>query len=152
MIETNRIFTRIKSAAVSEQALPVNAVGNQQMKEQVRLAHSSKMPTPQLPVIANEISGRTYRVKKTGLDYSAFSLNFSNKSDVAVFKKILGVETVDISIGLDNEYRETGNYKAKGHWDGDAFISLSEEVRDMNGIFCCILCDYDSIPASSINP
>jgi CubicO group peptidase (beta-lactamase class C family) len=122
MIVTNKLFSRIKSAALSEQALPVNVEGNQQMKEQVRLASSSKMPTPQLPLIANVISGRTYSVKKTGLDYNAFTLNFSNKSDVAVFKKILGAETVDISIGLDNGYRETGNYKVKGYWDGDAFI------------------------------
>ncbi|MCU6793780.1 beta-lactamase family protein [Paenibacillus sp. WQ 127069] len=123
-IETNKLFSRIKSAAVSEQALPVNSEGNQQMKEQVRLASSSKMPTPQLPAIANEISGRTYMVKKNnaGLNFSAFTLNFSNKSDVAVFKKTLGAEIVDISVGLDNEYLETGNYKAKGYWDGDAFI------------------------------
>lgn len=136
MIETNKIFSRIKSAAVSEQALPVNAEGNRQMKEQVRLASSSKMPTPQLPLIANVISGRTYSVKKTGLDYNAFSLNFSNKSDVAVFKKILGAETVDISIGLDNEYRETGNYKAKGYWDGDAFIiNLHYVIPDFHSTY-----------------
>ncbi|NOU92923.1 serine hydrolase [Paenibacillus sp. LMG 31456] len=123
-LESNKLFSRIESSAVPEHALPVNAEGNQQMKEQVRQASSPKKPTPQLPVMANEISGRTYIGKKTnaGDENRAFTLTFSNKSDVAVFKKTLGAETVDISIGLDNEYRKTGDYKAKGYWDGDAFI------------------------------
>ncbi len=124
MNDITNLFTRIQRAIRSDQALPANMQGNQELKEQIRLSGSPQRPVPSLPVVASEVSGKTYDVvsQKNKNAVIKISLSFEPNSNTAIFKTSTENNTREILVGLDNVYRKKGDVSAKGYWSGEEFV------------------------------
>ncbi len=115
----------ILPAAISSARLPPNPAGLEALHQQIS---SLAEPSPRskqittLPPIANEISGKTYRLRGSRFNLSSFTFQFREYD--AVLHLMIGDSDEGCTVGLDGVFRitETGrayDVACKGHWSDD---------------------------------
>lgn len=123
----------------SKTALPENEGAFQKLSEHFQPPSLSgeKIPLPELPEVAGQISGKEFRldtsVKVNPWQHDHLKLRFDEQTKLATLsyskqKK----ELIEYQIGLDNQYQITrleGNaYAAKGEWTSPNTFSVSYEL------------------------
>lgn len=85
---------------------------------------------PELPAIAQEISGKTYTLTENRWNYDNFQLIFDPTTDHATFSYTAKVhDAASIAVGLDQVYRftdtEMGTFAAYGSWTAPDTFELT---------------------------
>lgn len=113
----------ILPAIKSNQALAANESAQAELARRSRVPEltSEPQPVPQLPAIAEKISGVTYSLEANRWNYDNFRLVFDPKSDYAEFSFTAKVhDTACFHVGLDGVYHysdgENDSYAAMGNW------------------------------------
>jgi CubicO group peptidase (beta-lactamase class C family) len=117
----------ILPAVKSDGPLPVNPVGLTRLEAGIQaLAQPERISPQPLPVVAAEISGKTYTLEDNPFGWHTIAFSFLEGSDEA---KITFDSAVNVSIGLDNLYRtvmgQDGTFPQgfRGRWENeDTFV------------------------------
>lgn len=120
----------ILPAARPSSALPPDPAGSTALAEEIYTIANPRAQTPgEIPLLAREISGKTYVDLNGTHGWSTFTFHFE-KPDEASLDLMYGLKSEDISasIGLNGLYRvtDTQNYGPlafRGYWkDADTFV------------------------------
>jgi CubicO group peptidase (beta-lactamase class C family) len=123
---SNEAFERITSEfllpAISEDAeLPPNEQSVNRLRRLTQqLSHPEPRAPSPLPAIANEISGKPFRLEQNNLEFSDITFWFG-QNDVG--RVVIGHTdgTLDLSFGMDNVYRLTHNADWGMRTDGNTY-------------------------------
>ena len=111
----------ILPAIQSDSALPDNPEAVSHLQAAVETARNPVKSVAQLPAIANEVSGKLYRLEENPNDWKTFVIIFEPGANTA---RVSTNEYNDLDeIGLDNIYRRAAlsqdQYMMRGHWVDD---------------------------------
>ena len=127
----------------SDESLPANPDGETRLQEAIdAAANPVAQPEPELPELAAQVSGATFRLETPDLLFPEADINrrptedwqmatigfdFSQSDAVLRLQSVSGKE-VSIAVGLDDVYRVTPSYletiAARGHWLTDTRFRL----------------------------
>ena len=99
------------AALKSDDALPANPDGYARLEEAI--ANAKEPPeaqaVPELPPLAEEVSGRTYRLEANQFDVRCVSLRFDSPEDV-LFNLSVGEGVFELPVGMDGvpRFSESG--------------------------------------------
>ena len=125
----------IRTAIVSDSALPPNPAGVEALAASVAAAAVSNEgppePVPTLPATALTISGKRYDLEPNPLQISWFSLSFPGGSEATL--QVSGEEEVSFRVGLDDVFRYAPGEgglpaAAKGWWASSTrFVAIVDQ-------------------------
>ena len=127
----NEVGPEIAKAIKSDQPLPSNPAGVQDMKAKVAEAAKAPAPTPlsDLPAMAKTVSGVAWELPRNASRLEGLQFTFKGNSEAQLKVKYLGTE-LNFPVGLDGVYR-LGPYGplkllagATGHWTSDTDFLL----------------------------
>ncbi len=147
----------------SDTALPVNSQGEARLEAAVQAAANPKaQPLAELPALATQISGKTFRLESPDLllreadvnclpaeDWQMATLALDFEQDQATLKlQALSGAELNIPVGLDGIYRITtsplGTLAARGQWVNDARFQFDVRRLDQGPVLA-----YDLIFSNS---
>ncbi len=122
----------ILPAIQSDSAIPANLFAQNELVERSRTPELAFEPqtVPDLPSIAQDISGTTYSLESNRWNYDNFRLVFDPALDHAEFSYTAKVHDVaSFQVGLDGVYRysecDIGSFAAVGRWTSPNTFELS---------------------------
>jgi CubicO group peptidase (beta-lactamase class C family) len=126
-VDTGKLLrSGIIPAVVSARPLPANPEALALLKRrQTGLEQPEPRPIPELPEVAQAVSGATYSLQGSRFGFNSFSLTFREVD--ALFHQTLGESGLECTVGLDGVYRviESGrahDLACRGYWSaGDRF-------------------------------
>lgn len=106
----NDIAPLLAAAMKSDNALAPNAEANARLEAAIAGAKEPPpaQPVPDLPPMATEVSGKSYRLEPNQFDARCISLDFRSPADV-VFTLAVGEGTFDLPVGMDGVPRFSEN-------------------------------------------
>jgi CubicO group peptidase (beta-lactamase class C family) len=116
----------ILPAVKSEGPLPANPEGLTRLEAGIQAQAQPERSSPQpLPLIATQISGRTYTLEENPFGWHTIAFSFPEGADEAK----VTINDLQIAVGLDNIYRivmgQDGTFPQglRGHWENeDTFV------------------------------
>ena len=122
-------------AARSSTPLPDNLEGEKRLRSVLKsISNPKATPVPNLPEIAQEISGKTYVFDVNPMNFKSLSLDFGTKKDEALLTLFYQGRNFQVPVGLDSVYRLTnveGYLRAyRGFWENDNTFVIDYQVVD----------------------
>jgi CubicO group peptidase (beta-lactamase class C family) len=122
-------------AADASEALPADPGGTARLDSVIRVIENPEpAPTPELPEIAQTVSGRTFVFDPNPIDFKEFTLTFEPGRQEAELALSFGPKHIQVEIGLDDVHRvvrSEGYVRAyKGFWENEDTFMIDYEIID----------------------
>jgi CubicO group peptidase (beta-lactamase class C family) len=139
----------ILPAMKSDEPLPTNPEGLTRLEAGIQALAQPERSSPQpLPVIATQISGKTYTLEENPFGWHTITFSFPEGADEAT----VTINSLQITIGLDNLYRivmgPDGTFPQgfRGQWEnGDTFVVESILLGQMTQTMSRVQFSQDAI-------